>query len=192
MHKSELLIFDNYDSFTYNLVHLTEKILHKKVDVVKNNECSASLLGGYEKIIFSPGPGLPHEAGVMKELILQEAGKASILGVCLGLQAIAEAFGGKLRNLKTVQHGVSLPVQYSQGTKIFEGLSNPFNAGRYHSWVVEKEGLPECFQVIAKNDEGEVMALQHKTFDIAGVQFHPESILTPQGELLMRNWLFKY
>jgi len=192
MQQKELLIFDNYDSFTYNLVHLVEKILHKKVDVVKNDEFDAVSLSGYKKIIFSPGPGLPAEAGIMKELIFRETGKAAMLGVCLGLQAIAEVFGSRLRNLKKVNHGLSLPVIYRENCKLFNGISNPFLGGRYHSWVVENDGLPSCFEVIADDPGGEIMALQHKTYNITGVQFHPESILTPEGEGIMRNWLFHY
>lgn len=192
MPRCKLLIFDNYDSFTYNLVHLVEKILHQQVDVVKNDVGQVASFDGYDKIIFSPGPGLPDEAGMMKKLIAHQLGKASILGVCLGMQAIAEVFGAQLQNLEKVHHGLSLPVHFREGCKLFEGLTNPFEAGRYHSWIVSKAGLPDCLQVIAEGINGEIMALQHLTWNVVGVQFHPESILTPQGEQLMRNWLFHY
>lgn len=188
--KNGILIFDNYDSFTYNLVHLVEKIIHRKVEVVKNDACALSM-GRYEKIILSPGPGLPEEAGNLKELIRQEAGLTPILGVCLGMQAIAEVFGASLENLKQVHHGIALPVHYQAGTELFRGMENPFPAGRYHSWVVSRSGFPDCLEVTAWGENGEIMALKHKDLDLQAVQFHPESILTPQGEILMRNWLLK-
>ncbi len=193
MPQRSVLIFDNYDSFTYNLVHQVEKILRNRVDVIKNDEYPVSAITGYEKIIFSPGPGVPDEAGNMKALIRSQSGKASILGVCLGMQAIAEVFGARLHNLEKVQHGLSLPVHFREDCKLFESINcNPFNAGRYHSWVVSREGFPSCLKVIAEGDKGEIMAIEHNTFNITGVQFHPESILTPSGELIMKNWILNY
>lgn len=186
---SRILIFDNYDSFTYNLVHLVEKIIHGKVDVRKNDECPTEELRGYDKIILSPGPGLPDEAGNLKKLIKQEAGRTPILGVCLGLQAIAEVFGGRLENLEQVHHGIALPVLYNERENLFRGMKNPFAAGRYHSWIVSRRDLPDCLEIIAWSENDGIMGLKHKEMSIQGVQFHPESILTPEGEILMRNWL---
>lgn len=190
----KILVFDNYDSFTYNLVHLVEKILHQKVDVYRNDQISLEKVKEYDKIILSPGPGIPEEAGLLLPLIKAYASSKSILGVCLGHQAIAEAFGGKLLNLTTVYHGVSVPVNViiEQGSKrgdIFSGLSDRFDVGRYHSWIVADENFPDELEVMARDDNNYIMALRHRKFDVQGVQFHPESVLTPDGEKLMRNWL---
>ncbi len=190
----KILVFDNYDSFTYNLVHLIEKILHQKVDVYRNDQSSLEKVGEYDKIILSPGPGIPQEAGLLLPLIKEYASKKSILGVCLGHQAIGEAFGGKLVNLSTVYHGVALPVHIAteKGGKrstLFEGLNNTIDVGRYHSWVIADEAFPEELEVTARDDNNFIMALQHKNYDVQGVQFHPESVLTPDGEVIMRNWL---
>ncbi len=190
----KILVFDNYDSFTYNLVHLIEKILHQKVDVYRNDQISLEKVGEYDKIILSPGPGIPQEAGLLLPLIKEYASKKSILGVCLGHQAIGEAFGGKLVNLSTVYHGVALPVHIAteKGGKrstLFEGLNNTIDVGRYHSWVIADDKFPEELEVTARDDNNFIMALQHKNYDVQGVQFHPESVLTPDGEVIMRNWL---
>jgi anthranilate synthase component 2 len=189
-----ILVLDNYDSFTYNLVHLVEKILHQKVDVYRNDEISLEKVDEYDKIILSPGPGIPKEAGLLLPLIKEYAAKKSILGVCLGHQAIGEVFGGKLINLTTVYHGVALPlhiVKDSAGnkSKLFEGLNDTINVGRYHSWVIADEDFPEVLEVTARDENNFIMALQHKKYDVQGVQFHPESVLTPDGEKIMRNWL---
>jgi len=192
-----ILVFDNYDSFTYNLVHLVQKIIGGKVDVTRNDQIPMDDVKAYDKIILSPGPGLPSEAGMLIPLIRQYAASKSILGVCLGHQAIGEVFGGKLVNLKKVFHGVATPVNITKRksittsgqTDLFNGLSNGFMAGRYHSWVIDPGGFPECLEVTATDDSGHIMALRHKTYDVQGVQFHPESVLTPDGELIMRNWL---
>jgi anthranilate synthase component 2 len=186
---TRILVFDNYDSFTYNLVHLVEKITGQKVDVVRNDRIPLEKVGEYDKIILSPGPGIPSEAGLLLPLIREYAASKSILGVCLGHQAIGEAFGGQLRNLSSVYHGVATPVQVLQRGGIFEGLPETLEVGRYHSWVVDEERWPSELEVTARDDNGFVMGLRHKTLDVQGVQFHPESVLTPQGEQLLRNWL---
>ena len=193
----KILVFDNYDSFTYNLVHLVEKITHIKVDVYRNDEIPLEDVNRYNKIILSPGPGIPEEAGLLLPLIKQYAPTKSILGVCLGHQAIGQAFGGNLTNLTSVYHGIATPIKLleveSKGKKatspLFAGLGNEFIVGRYHSWVVSDEGFPDCLEVTAREEHNFIMALQHKTFDVQGVQFHPESVLTPCGETIMRNWL---
>ncbi|MBX3257206.1 MAG: aminodeoxychorismate/anthranilate synthase component II [Chitinophagaceae bacterium] len=190
----KILVFDNYDSFTYNLVHLVEKILHDKVDVYRNDQISLEKINEYDKIILSPGPGIPEEAGLLLPLIKTYAPTKSILGVCLGHQAIGEAFGGKLVNLSTVYHGVALPVHIAAGnggkrSGLFAGLNDTIDVGRYHSWVVSDESFPEELEVTARDDNNYIMGLQHKKYDVQGVQFHPESVLTPDGEVIMRNWL---
>ena len=192
-----ILVFDNYDSFTYNLVHLVEKLLHQKVEVYRNDQIPLEKVKDYDKIILSPGPGIPIEAGLLLPLIKEYASSKSILGVCLGHQAIGEAFGGKLVNLSTVYHGVSTPVKILQrqakatmpGKDLFEGLPDGFEAGRYHSWVISDEGFPQELEVTARDEKNYIMALRHKSLDVQGVQFHPESVLTPQGEMILKNWL---
>ena len=186
----KILVFDNYDSFTYNLVHLVEKIMHQKVDVFRNDQITLEAVGAYDKIILSPGPGIPEEAGLLLPLIKQYAASKSILGVCLGHQAIAEAFGGKLINLDTVYHGVATPIKIvNQQAKVLSGLGSTINVGRYHSWIVDDKTLPADLEITAVDDNGFIMGLQHKMYDVQGVQFHPESVLTPDGEKIMRNWL---
>ncbi|WP_152268817.1 anthranilate synthase component II [Agriterribacter humi] len=187
----KILVFDNYDSFTYNLVHLVEKILHQKIDVYRNDQISLDKVNEYDKIILSPGPGLPGEAGLLLPLIRQYASSKSILGVCLGHQAIAEAFEGKLINLSTVYHGVATPVTLfnDKQPELFAGLSATIEVGRYHSWIVGDDGFPEQLEVTARDENNYIMALKHKQYDVQGVQFHPESVLTPDGEKIMRNWL---
>lgn len=186
---TRILVFDNYDSFTYNLVHLVEKITEQRVDVVRNDRIPLEKVGKYDKIILSPGPGIPSEAGLLLPLIREYAPTKSILGVCLGHQAIGEAFGGQLVNLSSVYHGVATPVKILQRGGIFEGLPETLEVGRYHSWVVGDERWPSELEVTARDDNGFIMGLRHKTLDVQGVQFHPESVLTPQGEQLVRNWL---
>ena len=186
----KVLVFDNYDSFTYNLVHLVEKILGEKVEVFRNDEIPLEKVADYDKIILSPGPGIPSEAGLLLPLIKEYAAKKSILGVCLGHQAIGEAFGGKLVNLSTVYHGIATPVKIlNKQAPILQGLEEEIEVGRYHSWIIAEEAFPEELEITAKDNNGYIMALQHKTYDVQGVQFHPESVLTPQGETIMRNWL---
>lgn len=186
---TRILVFDNYDSFTYNLVHLVEKLLQQKVDVYRNDEIAMEKVAEYDKIILSPGPGIPTEAGLLLPLIKEYAASKSILGVCLGHQAIGEAFGGKLVNLSTVYHGVATPVKVLQRTGVFEGVPESLEVGRYHSWVVSDEALPADLEVTARDDNNYIMGLRHKSYDVQGVQFHPESVLTPDGERLMKNWL---
>jgi glutamine amidotransferase of anthranilate synthase or aminodeoxychorismate synthase len=187
----KILVFDNYDSFTYNLVHLVEKILHQRVDVHRNDQIPLEKVKEYDKIILSPGPGIPEEAGLLLPLIKEYAASKSILGVCLGHQAIGQAFGGKLINLSTVYHGVATPVHFEKGKKngLFSNLPDVIEVGRYHSWVVSEEDFPEELEITARDDNNYIMALQHKKYDVCGVQFHPESVLTPQGEIILRNWL---
>jgi anthranilate synthase component 2 len=190
----KLLVFDNYDSFTYNLVHLVEKILHVKVDVVRNDEIPLEEVKQYDKIILSPGPGIPDEAGLLLPLIKEYAATKSILGVCLGHQAIGQSFGGTLTNLSAVFHGVATPVQlFSNVNKRYNGIlknmGTEVEVGRYHSWVVANENFPDTLEITATDANGYIMGLQHKTYDVQGVQFHPESVLTPSGEQMLRNWL---
>ena len=186
----KILIFDNYDSFTYNLVHVVEKIIHGKVDVFRNDKIALEKINDYDKIILSPGPGLPNESGLLLPLIKEYASSKSILGVCLGHQAIGEVFGGSLVNLSTVYHGVAMPVIVDNDkSPLFRGLPHKFEVGRYHSWVVAEKNFPSVLQITARDENNYIMALQHKTFDVQGVQFHPESVLTPLGEKIMRNWL---
>lgn len=185
----KILVFDNYDSFTYNLVHLVEKITNINVDVFRNDQIAMEEIAKYDKIILSPGPGIPSEAGLLLEVIKQYASSKPILGVCLGHQAIAEVFGGTLENLDNVFHGVATPCKLFGNSPLFKGLPTSIPVGRYHSWIVKNENFPEDLEVTATDDNGYIMGLQHKTYDVQGVQFHPESILTPDGEAIIRNWL---
>ena len=189
MTAARILVFDNYDSFTYNLVHLVEKLLGRKVDVVRNDAIPLEKVKDYDKIILSPGPGIPSEAGLLLPLIKEYAASKSILGVCLGHQAIGEAFGGKLVNLSNVYHGVATPVKVLRPVGVFEGFNGSLEAGRYHSWVLSDEGFPGELEVTARDDNDYIMGLRHKRLDVQGVQFHPESVLTPEGERIMKNWL---
>jgi len=190
INEIKVLVFDNYDSFTYNLVQIIERILNIRVDVVKNDQITLEEIGKYDKIVLSPGPGIPEEAGILLELIKEYAPTKSILGVCLGQQAIAEAFGGSLINLSEIFHGVATSAELVKpDTKIFKDLTSGLEVGRYHSWVVNREDFPEELEITAIDKDGMIMALQHKTYDVHGVQFHPESILTPEGEVIIRNFL---
>ena len=184
----KIVVIDNYDSFTYNLVHLVKE-LGAEVDVKRNDQFQLNELEPYDKIILSPGPGIPSEAGLLLDVIKTYAGKKPILGVCLGHQAIGEVFGAKLENLSEVYHGVATPVTLNDGAPLFAGLPKRIEVGRYHSWVVSHDGFPDCLEVTAESDEGQIMGLRHKTFNIFGIQFHPESVLTPEGNVIMRNWL---
>ncbi|MEO7393690.1 MAG: aminodeoxychorismate/anthranilate synthase component II [Chitinophagaceae bacterium] len=190
----KILVFDNYDSFTYNLVHLVEKITHIKVEVHRNDQIAIEKVKNYDKIILSPGPGIPVEAGLLLSVIKEYAATKSILGVCLGHQAIGEAFGGKLVNLSTVYHGVATEIEIGSQklevrSPLFEGLPDRIEVGRYHSWIVSDENFPDELEITARDENNYIMALQHKKYDVQGVQFHPESVLTPEGEKIMRNWL---
>ena len=186
----KIVIIDNYDSFTYNLSHLI-KSLGAEVDVVRNDQFELSDLEPYSKIVLSPGPGIPSEAGLLLDVIRTYAGKKPILGVCLGHQAIGEVFGAKLENLSDVFHGVATPCHIIADDPIFSGLDRDITVGRYHSWVVSQEGLPESLEVTAVSDEGQIMALRHKTLNVRGIQFHPESVLTPDGRKMIQNFLFQ-
>ena len=185
----KVVIIDNYDSFTYNLSHLI-KSLGAEVTVVRNDQFELQDLESFNKIVLSPGPGIPSEAGLLLDVIRTYAGKKPILGVCLGHQAIGEVFGGKLVNLSDVFHGVATPCHIVADDPIFSGLERNITIGRYHSWVVSNEDLPECLEVTAVSDEGQIMALRHKNLNIRGIQFHPESVLTPDGKKMIQNWLF--
>ena len=185
----KILVIDNYDSFTYNLVHALKKFDGVLVTVKRNDEVAEGDPDLYDKIVFSPGPGLPVEAGSMLSIIQNYSGKKPILGVCLGHQAIGESFGGTLQNMNDVLHGIATPIQVVSKSYLFENMPETFNAGRYHSWIVEKESLPAILEITSLDDEGRIMSFQHREFDIQGVQFHPESILTPLGETILENWV---
>lgn len=184
----KILVIDNYDSFTYNLVHYLED-LNCEVTVYRNDEFDIDEISHFDKILLSPGPGIPDEAGLLKAVIAKYAPTKSILGVCLGQQAIGEVFGGTLSNLDKVYHGVATMVKTSVDDELlFEGLGNEFEVGRYHSWVVNAN-LPDVLEATSFDENGQVMSLRHKTFDVRGVQFHPESVLTPNGKKILENWL---
>lgn len=188
----KILVFDNYDSFTYNIVH-TLRELGSNPDVSRNDQISLDEIDNYDKIIISPGPGIPQEAGLLMEVLKRYASKKSILGICLGHQAIGENFGAKLVNLTEVYHGIATPISITKQDYLFDGLPDTFNVGRYHSWVVDSNGFPDNeLEVIAKDREGMIMAIRHRKLDIRGVQFHPESVLTPDGMKIIENWLRHY
>lgn len=184
----KIVIIDNYDSFTYNLSHLLKE-LGAEVDVVRNDKFELKDLEQYDKIVLSPGPGIPSEAGLLLDVIRTYAGRKPILGVCLGHQAIGEVFGASLENLKEVYHGVQTEGTQLGNDYIFDGLPERVMMGRYHSWVVAKDSVPECLEVTAMSDDGEIMAMRHRQYDIHGIQFHPESVLTPEGKTIVGNFL---
>jgi anthranilate synthase component 2 len=188
--SNRILMIDNYDSFTYNLVHIVKKLGYE-IEVFRNDKISIEEVGQYKKIMLSPGPGIPSEAGILQDVVKTYAASKSILGVCLGHQCIGEIFGGKLTNLDKVFHGIATPIKLSNSNDsiLFNGLPDTFSVGRYHSWVVDAAGFPDELEVTATDDSGKVMALKHKKFDVRGVQFHPESILTEFGEKILENWL---
>ena len=183
-----IAIIDNYDSFTYNLSHLVKQ-LGAQVTVLRNDRFQLPELEPFDKLILSPGPGIPTEAGLLLEVIRHYAGEKPMLGVCLGEQAIGEAFGGRLTNLSEVFHGVQTPVQIVAQDPLFKGLPATIQVGRYHSWVVDQQDLPDCLEVTAVSNEGQIMALHHKELPIHGIQFHPESVLTPEGKVIIQNFL---
>jgi anthranilate synthase component 2 len=189
MKTNKILIFDNYDSFTYNLLHAVKSLGYNEVDVIRNDKIDLSAVAQYDKIILSPGPGLPKEAGLLMPLIRQYAETKSILGVCLGHQALGEVFGAKLENIPFVFHGVQTPVDIIAHDYLFDGIPDEILVGRYHSWIVSKENFPAGLEITAVDKAGDVMALKHKQFDLHGVQFHPESILTPEGIRIIQNFL---
>ena len=184
----KIVIIDNYDSFTYNLSHLLKE-LGAEVDVVRNDKFELKDVEQYDKIVLSPGPGIPSEAGLLLDVIRTYAGRKPILGVCLGHQAIGEVFGASLENLKEVYHGVQTEGTQMGNDYIFDGLPERVMMGRYHSWVVAKDSVPESLEVTAMSDDGEIMAMRHRQYDIHGIQFHPESVLTPEGKTIVGNFL---
>ncbi len=181
-------IIDNYDSFTYNLSHLVKE-LGASVTVYRNDRFSLPDLAPFDKLILSPGPGIPSEAGLLLDVIRTYAGRKPILGICLGHQAIGEAFGARLTNLSDVFHGVATPVHIHKDDYIFASLPKTIEVGRYHSWIVDSDGLPDCLEATSLSDEGYIMSLRHKEHDIRGIQYHPESVLTPDGKTIISNWL---
>ena len=184
----KIVIIDNYDSFVYNLSHLLKE-LGAEVTVKRNDQFRLEELEEFDKILLSPGPGVPEEAGLLLDVIRRYAGKKPILGVCLGEQAIGEVYGGKLTNLDEVFHGIQSPVSLTATDYLFEGLPSTIQVGRYHSWVVDRKDFPDCLEVTAVSEEGYIMALRHRTLDVRGVQFHPESVLTPEGKQMLGNWI---
>ena len=183
-----IVIIDNYDSFTYNLSHLLKE-LGAQVSVLRNDCFELPQLAPFDKIILSPGPGIPQEAGLLTQVISTYAGSKPMLGVCLGHQAIGEVFGGTLQNLTDVFHGVATEGTHLENDYIFKHVPPRFTMGRYHSWVVSREQFPECLEITAMSDEGQIMALKHRQYDIHGIQFHPESVLTPMGKTIVQNFL---
>jgi len=190
----KVLVLDNYDSFTYNLVHLMREIVATDpsfdgMDVIRNDKIALDDVAAYDKILLSPGPGIPAEGGSMPALLQRYAPTKSILGVCLGHQAIAEAFGGRLWNMDDVVHGQHTPIHLDAAQEpLFAGLPDVIQGGRYHSWLVARDGLPECLKITAWDDEQNIMALSHVEYHVKGIQFHPESVLTPEGRVILENW----
>jgi len=187
----KILIFDNYDSFTYNLVHLVKELGYKDVEVHRNNKITLQEIDKFDKIILSPGPGIPSESGLLLDVIKEFAPKKSILGVCLGHQAIAESFGGSLINLEHVYHGVATSIQIVEPDYLFSNLPSTIEVGRYHSWIVDRKDFPKELEITAIDESNQIMALKHKTFDVHGVQFHPESVLTKDGKEIINQFLTK-
>lgn len=186
----KILVLDNYDSFTYNLVHLIRELGYKDLEIYRNDQIKLQEVIKYDKILLSPGPGLPSESGIMLDLIQNFAAKKSILGICLGYQGICEVYGAKLFNMNPVAHGLSIPTFITNKKEsLFYGLPKKFSTGRYHSWSVAKDSIPESLIITAISEDGKVMGVSHKTYDIKGLQFHPESILTEHGKKIMENWL---
>jgi anthranilate synthase component II len=186
----KVLVLDNYDSFTYNLVHLLSTITNNSVDVYLNDQIDLPAISNYDKILLSPGPGIPSEAGILLPLIKEYAQSKSILGICLGHQAIAEAFGGKLLNLETVFHGVSMKCHLDNSdAELFKGIPSVIETGRYHSWIVDEQSLPGELAITARDENNYIMAMKHRHFDLKSVQFHPESIMTPHGKQIIQNWM---
>ncbi|RZK80543.1 MAG: aminodeoxychorismate/anthranilate synthase component II [Pedobacter sp.] len=187
--QKKVLVIDNYDSFTYNLVHLVNE-LGRDVEVWRNDKFELSAVDQFDQILLSPGPGIPEEAGLLLDVIKTYAPTKSIFGVCLGQQAIAEAFGGSLLNLGRPMHGIATPISVLDKEEVlFKECPSTINVGRYHSWVVSNYGLPDCLKITATDESDEIMALRHQEFDVRGVQFHPESVLTEHGKQMMKNWL---
>ena len=185
----KILLLDNYDSFTYNLLHVVKELGYTDIEVFRNDRINLDEVNRFDKIILSPGPGIPAEAGLLLPIIKQYAPTKSILGVCLGHQAIGEAFGATLENLVEVYHGVQTLIDITGKDILFQDLEHEIPVGRYHSWVVSREDFPDCLEITAESWEGQIMALRHRTYDVHGIQFHPESVLTPQGKEIIKNFL---
>jgi len=186
----KILVIDNYDSFTYNLVHYIQQLSDSQVDVFRNDQIELDEVGRYHKILLSPGPGIPVEAGICLDLIKRYAPEKSILGVCLGHQAIGEAFGGSLINLDKVYHGVATTIDIiTPDDTLYQGIAGKIEVGRYHSWVVSREDLPDCLKINSLDEQGMIMGISHKEYDVKGVQYHPESVLTRDGLKIIENWL---
>lgn len=186
----KILLLDNYDSFTYNLYHLVKELNKKDtIEVVRNDQIRVEEVALFDKIILSPGPGIPQEAGQLLNIIREYAPTKAILGVCLGHQAIGEVFGAKLENLKHVYHGIQTPIDIINPDPIYKGLDKSLLAGRYHSWIVSREDFPKELEITALSQEGYIMGMRHKTYNVHGIQFHPESVLTPKGKIIIKNFL---
>jgi len=186
----KIIVIDNYDSFTWNLVHCIEKLTGQYPDVYRNDEISIEKISHYDKILISPGPGIPSESGICIETIKMYSTSRSILGICLGHQAICEAFGGKILNLSTVYHGIASPVKIKAVDEpLFKNVPSLIMAGRYHSWVASKKHLPECFQITCEDENGIIMGISHRDYDVRGLQFHPESVMTEHGPEIIKNWI---
>ena len=185
----KLLIIDNYDSFTYNLVQYLREITEGSIEVHRNDQISLEAMDAYDAIVLSPGPGLPKDAGLLLDIIRTYTGRKPILGICLGHQAIGQVFGAKLKNIKKVYHGIATPIQILDQKGLFEGQGKEVVVGRYHSWIVDREGLPDCLDILAEDANGQIMAMQHESAPTVGMQFHPESVLTPEGKNLLSNFV---
>ncbi|MGM0461602.1 MAG: anthranilate synthase component II [Fibrobacterota bacterium] len=184
-----VLLLDNYDSFTYNLAHSITEIIGPDFDILRNDALTVEDAAKYDTLIFSPGPGIPDEAGILKPLINRYYKEKNMLGVCLGCQAVSEVLNGRIINLDTVYHGVATDISVCEDDYLFQGISTPFSAGRYHSWVIDRESLPSCLHVTCEDEQKQVMGIAHEHYNVRGVQFHPESILTPKGDKMIRNFL---
>ncbi len=188
----KILVIDNYDSFTYNLVHLIKELTDAPIDIYRNDQISLEAVDAYDTIVLSPGPGIPEEAGLLKEIIKQYAAKKKMLGVCLGQQAIGEVFGSQLKNLDEVFHGIETPMILTEvPSPIFAGVPPKFQGGRYHSWVIDRSTLSEDLVVTCTDEYDEIMGIKHKDYPVYGIQFHPESVLTPMGKTMLSNFIFK-
>ncbi len=190
MKKNSVFVIDNYDSFTYNLVHILRELgLSNQLKIVRNDSFDLNEVEEYQNVLLSPGPGIPKNAGLMPEVIKRYASQKNILGVCLGHQAIGEAFGGDLFNLKEVFHGIVTDVKLLEPDQIFDSIPNHFKVCRYHSWVVRKDSLPDCFSITSEDESGTIMSMRHNQYNIRGIQFHPESVMTEHGKKMIDNWI---
>jgi len=190
MKRNSVFVIDNYDSFTYNLVHILRELgLSNRLKIVRNDSFDLKEIEEYQNVLLSPGPGIPKNAGLMPEVIKRYASQKNILGVCLGHQAIGEAFGGELFNLQEVFHGIVTNVKLSESDQIFDSIPNHFKVCRYHSWVVRKDSLPDCFSITSEDESGTIMSMRHHEYNMRGIQFHPESVMTEYGKKMIDNWI---